>query len=72
MLVLPYADHTAAGDQEYFCQGIAQEIIHALAGVKAIRLVAWGSAPGASGAAGANGATPRPISAKSARDSTPP
>jgi serine/threonine-protein kinase len=41
VLVLPYADHSAAGDQEYFCLGITQEIIHALAGVEAIRLVAW-------------------------------
>jgi serine/threonine-protein kinase len=41
VLVLPYADHSAAGDQEYFCQGITQEIIHELTGVEAIRLVAW-------------------------------
>jgi serine/threonine-protein kinase len=44
VLVLPYSDHSPAGDQEYFCQGIAQEIICALASVEAIRLVAWGGA----------------------------
>ena len=41
VLVLPYADHSSAGDQEYFCQGITQEIIHSLTGVEGIRLVAW-------------------------------
>jgi TolB-like protein len=41
VLVLPYADHSVAADQEYFCQGITQEIIHSLTGVEAIRLVAW-------------------------------
>ncbi len=44
VLVLPYADHSAAGDQEYFCQGITQEIIHTLTGVEAIRLIAWSGA----------------------------
>ena len=47
VLVLPFLDHSSAGDQEYFCQGISQEIIHTLAGVEAIRLVAWSSAAGA-------------------------
>jgi serine/threonine-protein kinase len=46
VLVLPYADHSAAGDQEYFCQGIAQEIICVLASVEAMRLVAWSGAGG--------------------------
>jgi TolB-like protein/Flp pilus assembly protein TadD len=50
VLVLPYADHSPAGDQEYFCQGITQEIIHTLTGIEAIRLVAWSAAW--SGAAG--------------------
>ena len=40
-VVLPFADHSAARDQEYFCQGITEEIIHTLAGTDAIRLVAW-------------------------------
>ena len=43
VLVLPFADHSPAGDQEYFCQGLTQEIIHALAGMEEIRLVAWNS-----------------------------
>jgi serine/threonine-protein kinase len=50
VLVLPYADHSAAGDQEYFCQGITQEIIHALTGVEAIRLVARSAVWSGSGA----------------------
>ncbi len=29
------------GDQRYFCEGLTQEIIHALAGTDDIRLVAW-------------------------------
>lgn len=40
-VVLPFADHSAARDQEYFCQGLHQEIIHTLAGTESIRLVAW-------------------------------
>jgi len=40
-VVLPFADHSAARDQEHFCQGLSQEIIHTLAGMEAIRLVAW-------------------------------
>ncbi len=41
VLVLPFADHSPAGDQKYFCQGISQEIIHTLAALDAIRIVAW-------------------------------
>jgi serine/threonine-protein kinase len=40
-VVLPFTDHSASGDQEYFCEGLAQEIIHALAGMSEIRLVTW-------------------------------
>ncbi len=40
VLVLPFADHSPTGDQKYFCEGLTQEIIHALAGMDAIRLVA--------------------------------
>jgi len=40
-VVLPFADHSAAGDQEYFCQGLSEEIIHTLASTDSIRLVAW-------------------------------
>lgn len=47
VLVLPFADHSPASDQQYFCEGLSQEIIHTLAGMDAIRLVA--SSPEASG-----------------------
>ena len=40
-VVVPFADHSAAGDQEYFCRGLTQEVIHALASSGEIRLVAW-------------------------------
>jgi serine/threonine-protein kinase len=41
ILVLPFSDHSPSGDQKYFCQGVSQEIIHTLAGMEALRLVAW-------------------------------
>jgi serine/threonine-protein kinase len=47
--VLPFADHSPNGDQQYFCEGVAQEIIHKLAGMDAIRLVASNGGPEASG-----------------------
>jgi serine/threonine-protein kinase len=40
-VVIPFADHSAARDQAYFCDGLTQEIIHALAGTEEVRLVAW-------------------------------
>jgi len=43
ILLTPFADHSAAGDQRYFCDGICQEIIHRLTGLDTIRLVAWGA-----------------------------
>jgi len=39
-VVLPFADHSEAGDQEYFCQGLTQEVIHALAATSEVRLFA--------------------------------
>lgn len=45
IMVLPFSDHSPAGDQAYFCQGISQEIIHGLAGMEEIRLVAWTGSP---------------------------
>ena len=39
VLVLPFADHSPAGDQKYFCDGLTQEIVHTLAAMAAIRLV---------------------------------
>ena len=49
ILVLPFADHSPAGDQKYFCQGLSEEIIHTLAHMDAIRLVAWNQAADAEG-----------------------
>jgi serine/threonine-protein kinase len=40
IMVLPFGDCSPAGDQGYFCQGLSQEIIHTLAGMDGIRLVA--------------------------------
>src|SRR5579859_5512167 len=39
VLLLPFSDYSAAGDQKYFCDGLTQEIIHALTGLDAIRLI---------------------------------
>lgn len=40
-VVLPFTDHSVSADQGYFCEGLTQEIIHALAGTEEVRLVAW-------------------------------
>jgi TolB-like protein/Flp pilus assembly protein TadD len=40
VLVLPFADHSPGSDQKYFCEGVSEEIIHTLAGIHTIRLVA--------------------------------
>jgi len=42
-VVQPFADHSAAGDQEPFCQGVTEEVIRALAGIESLRLLAWDS-----------------------------
>src|SRR5262245_6715161 len=38
--VLPFLDLSQANDQEYFCDGISEEILHALAKVEGLRVVA--------------------------------
>jgi len=38
ILVTPFSDDSPAGDQDYFCRGLAQEIVHTLARVEAIRV----------------------------------
>jgi serine/threonine-protein kinase len=38
--VLPFADHSPAGNQKYFCEGLREEIIHALTGMEGVRLLA--------------------------------
>ena len=42
--VLPFADMSAAKDQDYFCEGLAEELIDALARLKGLRVVARTSA----------------------------
>jgi len=41
ILLTPFADHSAGGDQQHFCDGLSQEIIHTLTGIDTIRLVVW-------------------------------
>jgi TolB-like protein/tetratricopeptide (TPR) repeat protein len=41
--VLPFSDQSPAGDMEYFCQGLSQEIIHALTAGETVRVLAAGS-----------------------------
>jgi TolB-like protein/thioredoxin-like negative regulator of GroEL len=36
--VLPFADMSAAKDQDYFCEGLAEELIHALAKIPDLRV----------------------------------
>src|SRR4030095_1346026 len=38
--VLPFSDHSPARDLEYFCQGLVQEIIHRLAKLEPLRVLA--------------------------------
>jgi serine/threonine-protein kinase len=38
---MPFSDYSQAGDQEYFCAGLNQEIVHKLTGLETIRVVAW-------------------------------
>src|SRR5256885_5093409 len=45
--VLPFADHSAGGDLEYFCRGIREEIVHHLARLSSLRLLAEDSRPAA-------------------------
>lgn len=42
--VLPFVDLSAARDQEYFCHGVAEELIHALARVPGLRVISRTSA----------------------------
>jgi len=39
--VLPFADMSQEKDQEYFCDGIAEELINALSHIKELRVVAF-------------------------------
>ncbi|MGA2586838.1 MAG: protein kinase [Candidatus Aminicenantales bacterium] len=44
LAVLPFADMSSAKDQDYFAEGLAEELIHALARIRGIRVVARTSA----------------------------
>jgi serine/threonine-protein kinase len=37
--VLPFADHSAGSELDYFCRGLRQEVIHALARLEALRVM---------------------------------
>jgi len=37
--VLPFADHSAGSELDYFCRGLRQEVIHALARLPALRVL---------------------------------
>src|SRR6476659_2166973 len=39
--VVPFADHSPAGDLDYFCKGLRQEIIHGVAKNEKLRVIAW-------------------------------
>jgi TolB-like protein/Flp pilus assembly protein TadD len=49
VLVAPFSDHSPESDQKYFCDGVTQEIVHTLAKVEAVRVVAWNLAADPSG-----------------------
>lgn len=38
-VVMPFADHSAGHDLDYFCQGIGEEIVHALSKLDSLRVV---------------------------------
>jgi eukaryotic-like serine/threonine-protein kinase len=43
LAILPFVDMSSGKDQEYLCEGIAEDIIHALMQVKGMRVVSRGS-----------------------------
>jgi serine/threonine-protein kinase len=44
ILAMPFSDHSEAGDQEFFCAGLYEEVIHKLTGLEGIRVVAFNRA----------------------------
>jgi serine/threonine-protein kinase len=42
--VLPFSDHSPDRDQEYFCDGMTEELINALTKIPGLRVVGWRSA----------------------------
>ena len=58
VVVMPFADHSAGHELDYFCQGISEEIVHALSKLDSLRVVARDlSRLGESGALGENGSS---------------
>ena len=47
--VLPFADMSAGHDQEYLCEGLAEELINALTRIEGLQVVSRTSASGVSG-----------------------
>jgi serine/threonine-protein kinase len=47
--VLPLADHSASQELDYFCRGIREEIIHRLATLGGLRVLAWDPADATGG-----------------------
>jgi serine/threonine-protein kinase len=47
--ILPFADHSAGGELDHFCRGLRQEILHALARLEALRVLAGRTGEPASG-----------------------
>lgn len=43
ILVLPFTNLSSSKDDDYFAEGLTQELIHALSGVKEWRVIAWHS-----------------------------
>ncbi|HXJ38222.1 MAG TPA: hypothetical protein VNH18_03025 [Bryobacteraceae bacterium] len=41
--VLPFSDHSPDRNQEYFCDGLTEELIGALTKIRELRVVAWSS-----------------------------
>ncbi len=39
--VLPFSDHSQGGDLAYFCRGVRQEVLHQLAALNGLRVIAW-------------------------------
>src|SRR5262249_27593568 len=40
VMVMPFADYSPAADQKYFCDGLREELVHRLAQLSGVRLVA--------------------------------
>jgi serine/threonine-protein kinase len=59
LAVLTFADHSQNGDLDYFCRGLRQEIVHALARIDALRVLISGSDEGGAAAMTVSGGVRR-------------